>query len=79
MNDYYYYTLIIPFITKEDRAICTKRDSYLIGCKNKRKQCVNAFIYIHQGTPCWRYCICRYFTENEIVVIYNDIKLESNM
>ena len=75
MNAYYYYNLIVPFINKEDRAICTKRDHYLIACKNKRRLLINAFIYMHQGSPCWRYCICKYFTENEIVTLYNNIKV----
>lgn len=75
MNAYYYYNLIVPFINKKDRAICTKKDRHLIAHKNKQKMRLNAFIYMHQGSPCWRYCICKYFTEHEIVTLYNNINI----
>lgn len=72
MNDYYYYTLILPFLKKEERTICTKRDRYLIGLKNKRKKLLLAHVYLHAGSPCGRYCICRYFDNNDVLDLYKD-------
>jgi hypothetical protein len=75
MNDYYYYTLICPFIKKEDRVICQKSETYLMAYKNKKKQHTLALIYIHQGSPCYRFCICKYFSKDETIKIYSDIKI----
>jgi hypothetical protein len=72
MNDYYYYTLITPFIPKNKRAIVTKRDLHLIILKSKKHRVLNSYIYIHVGSPCFRYCICKYFTNEEVVSIYEE-------
>ena len=75
MNAYYYYNLICPFISKKDRIICTKKEIHLLGYKNNKRRTLNAHIYMHQGSPCWRYCICKYFTKNEILTIYKDLNV----
>lgn len=72
MNEYYYYTLIIPFIPKHERAILTRRDSHLIILKHKKQRLINSYIYIHVGSPCFRYCICKYFTEREVKEMYEE-------
>ena len=72
MNEYYYYTLIIPFIPKIERHILTKRDIHLIILKSRKQRLINSYIYVHVGSPCFRYCICRYFTEREVIDMYED-------
>lgn len=72
MNEYYYYTLIIPFIPKPERVILTTRDRHLIILKHKKQRLINYYIYIHVGSPCFRYCICKYFTEVEVKEMYEE-------
>lgn len=72
MNEYYYYTLIIPFIPKHERVILTTRDRHLIILKHKKQRLINSYIYIHFGSPCFRYCICKYFTEVEVKEMYEE-------
>lgn len=71
MNDYYYYTIICPFIKDTDRVICKRDERRFIALKSKRKRLINAFIYLHQGSPCGRYCICGYFDTPSVLEIYN--------
>jgi hypothetical protein len=72
LNDYYYYTLICPYIDIKDRQICTRRDLHLIADKNPKKQLLNAIIFLHAGTPCIpRFCICRYFNDEDMINAYN--------
>ena len=70
MNEYIYYTLIIPFIDKKDRMILKRRDRHLRIFKNKKQNLINAHIYMHLGSPCNRYCICHYFNKEEKLAIY---------
>ena len=56
MNDYYYYTLIVPFIPIEERVICSRKDRYLLALKNTKRTLLNAYIYLHRCSPCYRYC-----------------------
>ena len=37
LNDYYYYTLICPYIDIKYRQICSRRDVHLIADKNPKK------------------------------------------
>ena len=72
MNEYYYYTLITPFIPKRKRVILTKRDIHLVISKHRTQRLINSYIYIHVGRPCFRYCICKYFTESNVKEIYEE-------
>lgn len=74
MNDYYYYTIVCRYIDKKDRAICSRRDRHLMVYKNPRYRLFNATIYLHLGSPCGRYCICRYFDDEDILGAYNDYR-----
>lgn len=74
MNEYIYYTLIVPFIDKKERMILKRRDRHLRIFKNKKKFLTNAWIYMHQGSPCNRYCICHYFNKEEKLAIYQEKK-----
>ena len=70
MNEHYYYDLIAPFLSVKDRKICSRRDRRFLGVKNRNNMIRNAYAFIHQGTPCYRYCICRYFQPDDIIDIY---------
>ena len=72
MNDYYYYTLIREFIPKKERAICSRTDRHYIILKYNERLLLNAYIYLHMGSPCGRYCICRYFDKDDILELYNN-------
>ena len=72
LNDYYYYTLICPYIDIKYRQICSRRDVHLIADKNPKKQLLNAIIFLHMGTPCIpRFCICRHFNHADVIRAYN--------
>lgn len=70
MNEYIYYTLIVPFIDKKDRVITKRCDRHLLIFKNHPKLLINSSIYVHQGSPCYKYCICKYFNNQELITIY---------
>ena len=72
MNEYYYYTMIRDFIPKSERAILTRHDRHYISLKSKKRRLLNASIYLHQGSACYRYCYCKYFNDKSTVEIYND-------
>ena len=74
MNDYIYYTIICEYIDKSDRVICSRRDRHLLPIKNKLRNLLMADIYIHMGTPCCRFCICRFFCRNDFLDAYEDYK-----
>ena len=78
LNDYYYYTLICPYIDIKDRQICSRRDRHLTADKNPKKQLLNAMIFLHIGSPCFPDCICLYFNDEDVIRAYNrsnEIKL----
>tara|TARA_B100000925_G_C21675524_1_gene331735 strand:- start:247 stop:468 length:222 start_codon:yes stop_codon:yes gene_type:complete len=70
MNDYYYYNLICPFIPIKERAVCSRKDRHLLNLKNNKQRILNAYIVLHRGSPCYRYCICRYFAKDDILDFY---------
>ena len=73
MNEYYYYVIICRYIDRRNRVICTRRDRHLIAHRFPRRSALLASIYIHMGTPCNRYCICRYFSEEELIAAYERV------
>ena len=74
LNDSYYYNFICPYISHFDRQICSRRDRFLIADKNIKKQIILASIYLHTGYPCYRYCICRYFNNIDVINAYTEYK-----
>ena len=71
MNEYYYYYVILcRYIDRRDRVICTRRDRHLVVHRIPRRRMLMASIFIHMGTPCYRYSICRYFDEEAILDAY---------
>lgn len=66
MNGYFFYLLINKWISLDERVILTKKDTWLQGVRKKRKnKLLNADLKIHTGSPCFRYCICKYFLEDD--------------
>jgi len=70
MNEYYYYVILCRYIDRRDRVICTRRDRHLIAHRIPRRNVLMASIYIHMGSPCYRYCICRYFSDEDLIDAY---------
>jgi len=71
MNEYIYYVIICRYIDRRDRVICSRRDRHLLALRIPRQIAMNASVYIHLGTPCYRYCICRYFNDENRIEAYN--------
>lgn len=66
MNGYFFYLLINKWIPLEERVILTQKDTWLLGlCKRKKNKLLNADLKIHTGSPCFRYCICKYFFDDD--------------
>lgn len=66
MNGYFFYLLINKWIPLEERVILTQKDIWLQGFRKKRKnKLLNADLKLHTGSPCFRYCICKYFLEDD--------------
>ncbi len=65
MNYKIYKDLIVPFIRDKTRQILIRKESWLIGFKRRtfNKKYFNLFldILIHLGSPCYRYCVCKFF------------------
>ena len=70
MNEYYYYVILCRYIDRRDRVICTRRDRHLVTHRIPRRNALMASIYVHMGSPCYRYCICRYFDMDDILYRY---------
>ena len=70
MNEYLFSELIHPWIPDKDLPITlNRRFSEKTGTKkqatfSKMEQLI-LDIYIHAGSPCYRYCICEFFTKED--------------
>ena len=71
MNEYYYYVILCRYIDRRDRVICTRRDRHLVTHRIPRRNALMASIYVHMGSPCYRYCICRYFSDDDLIDAYD--------
>lgn len=60
MNNYYYNNFIEPML--EEKPVLNKKKLKFI----KKRKYLNLQILIHMGSPCHRYCICYYFSFNDI-------------
>ena len=64
MNGYFFYLLINKWIPLEERPILSQKDNWLLGIRKREKnKLLNADLKLHTGSPCFRYCICKYFLE----------------
>ena len=60
MNSQYYKKFISPYLELKYVHILSKNDMHILGLKKRhyyRK--LYTQIYIHLGSPCFRYCICK--------------------
>jgi hypothetical protein len=73
MNEYYYYAILCRYIDRKDRVICSRRDRHLVAYRIPGRKALMASIYIHTGTPCYRYCICRYFTNADLIAAHERV------
>ena len=78
MNDYYYYTILCEYIDIKDRIMCSRRDRHIIAKKREKYKLLLADIYVHLGTPCDRYCICKYFDKQDFIIVYEEYVDENN-
>ncbi len=62
------YHLILRFIKKDERTICTRADLRYIKANYFKK--IHVDIILHGGTCCWRYCPCLFcmFDEKKNIV-----------
>ena len=77
MNDTIFHLLVFPWIPYKDLPIMVNRKcSEYIGRKKANCSITSltmlAELYVHTGGPCYRYCICRFFTANDKIVAYRD-------
>ena len=79
MNEYYYYVILCRYIDRKDRVICSRRDRHLIVHKFPRRNALMATIFIHLGSPCYRYCICKYFNEEDRVEMYERLHITESI
>jgi hypothetical protein len=73
MNAYYYYVILCRYIDRKDRVICSRRDRHLFVHKIPRRIVLMAALFIHLGSPCGRYCICKYLTNEDYVEAYHHL------
>lgn len=76
MNDYIFFTLIYPWIPFKDLPVTVnKRTREFVG--RKRRSCSQPFfniqldICVHSGDPCYRYCICKFFSYKDKLYAFN--------
>ncbi len=70
MNEHLFYELIHPWIPIKDIPISLNRHSSEKTGLKKRTTIIKIEdlildIYIHAGCPCYRYCICAFFTKED--------------
>jgi hypothetical protein len=77
MNEYLYRDLIVDWIPYIDRPILQKKDVWLLAYqrvyKNRIYRLLLSDINIHGGRCDRRFCICRYFTEDDKLECFDRI------
>ena len=66
---YIYDTLIKPWIAIYQRPVFRKKDLPYLWIK--KRMLLNSSILLHSGLPCGRYCICPYFTNDDMLCLYS--------
>ncbi len=82
MNYEIYKCCIVPFIGDKTRQILIQKEMWLIGYKrlifNPSYHKLILDIYIHLGSPCYKYCVCklfhRYLIKNPVQLKLNDFE-----
>lgn len=72
MNDYCYGKFILPYLELKHIHILNRNQKYLLGLK-KRSYYKKTYtqIFIHLGSPCFRYCICKHLLGEDWNELYN--------
>ena len=75
MNEHLFFQLINPWIAIKDLPICLNhRSREKVGKKRihciKQRLFLDVDIYVHTGSPCYRYCICKYFSHTDKMYVY---------
>jgi len=78
MNDTIYYDVLCEYIQPEDRIICSRRDRHLIAIKSQIRHTLLASIYVHLGSPCNRFCICKFFQLDDFLIAYDRRNITDN-
>jgi hypothetical protein len=68
MNDVLYRDLVEPWLSLEDRYPVDTVRRWLVGAhlaRNNKRQRLLTDVLIHTGSPCFRYCICEYFDQED--------------
>ena len=77
MNDHFYHSHIKQYINIPERKIITKKDMWLFGVyklQNYSYKMLLANMVVHTGSPCYRYCTCHFFTNNDKIAYYDFIR-----
>jgi len=83
MNDTLYYQLIQPWVPfKYLPTLVNRQCSEYTGMKRclvyKPMFHLYADIYCHTGSPCYRYCICHFFSHGDKTFAMTGITLDEN-
>ena len=77
MNDTIYKDVLVSWIPHHQRAVLKQADLWLLPIKRiayDPHYCgFLVDIVIHDGVPCNRYCICRYFAVKDKAYFYRNI------
>ena len=77
MNDYY-YKKIVDYIPIEERVILNKQNRYLIGFKKRKKHLpLYMNLCLHSGSTCFRYCVCKFITIEDLTMFYRAFTAKS--
>ena len=80
LNQYCYRILIRPWIHVSERHVLTKKEMYIHAFKLSSmytRRAVLSSISLHCGSPCARYCICSYFSMDDVLNYYYRLRSTS--
>lgn len=73
MNEYYYKYFILPYLQIKDISILNRNQKYLLGLKKREYyKKIYTQISIHLGSPCFRYCVCKFLLEEDWNNLYKE-------
>ncbi len=80
MNDHFYHSHIKQYIDIPNRKIINKQDTWLIGeyrLKHEPYKLLLANMVVHTGSPCYRYCTCHFYSNDDKISYYKSIRADS--
>ena len=79
MNEYYYNNFIRPYLKINNIHILNKKQLHILGLKKREKnKKIYTQIVIHLGSPCFRYCVCKFLLKEDWDDLYKNHFLLSN-